>query len=663
VAPSALRPGSPWLADPAPGRGSLAQGEYAVSRVRRGLVSIALALGLAGGLLTAAGGAASADTSVALPWSTFSHVLADGHGHVFVTGGSGTTSVWVRDADGAAVTSITNMNGASGMALSADGSTLYVSLYDDAAVSAIDTTTLAEVHRYAMPSTCPDSVAVVGSALWVGITCDHQWSHLGNVDLGTGTVTDVVTSLYNPLLVADPADSGVLYVADRGESPSTLYKFTVSGTALTLAASVSPGDNLQDFALDPDGTHIVTACGSPYQHNKFLTSDLSADGSYASGTYPNAVAASTTNHVLALGVDGIYWADVYVYRSGSQVRTVDYPTNDEVLGAGLALSPDGSRLYAVTQTHTLHVIVSPGAAASSLAITAPATGIRGAAYTASAVLTSGGAPVVGAAVSATRVDQRGTASFSLVTDATGNVSAKDTPSVGGPATWTFSYAGDVDRSPVAAKKVVIIARTATVLSIATNAKSYGYGARATVTVHLGTTYNSRTVYVYALQYGSSTKAPGTLIAHGSVNRKGNLTVTFRMTRKTTFTAKFLGDYRYDSRTRTTAPSVTPKVSIQAAGYHSRSGSYYVYSTVPAYFRASTSPGRTSGCASFVAQRLVGATWKTVATLSCATVQSDGWAYAYFTNPLKGAKYRTRALVKSNSYSLAGGSGWMYFLFK
>ena len=82
---------------------------------------------------------ASADTTVALPWSSFSHVLADAHGRVYVTGGTGTDGVWVRNADGSANSMIANEAGATGMALSGDGTTLYVALHDGNAVATIDT--------------------------------------------------------------------------------------------------------------------------------------------------------------------------------------------------------------------------------------------------------------------------------------------------------------------------------------------------------------------------------------------------------------------------------------------------------------------------------------------------------------------------------------------
>lgn len=628
--------------------------------VRRAVIATAAAV-LAAGTLPLLGGPAAADANVPLPGSGFRAVLADSHGHVYVTSGHGSTSVWVGGVDGAALTTIPSMDGAAGMALSADGTTLYVALYDGAAVAAIDTTSLTETHRYAMPSTCPDSVAVAGGALWVGVTCDAQWSYIDNVELATGTVTQpTMDQVYNPLLLADPTDGTVLYAGSRGLSPSSLVRYTVSGTTLTPSASVSPGSGFADMAFDGNGTDIVTASASPSQHNRFARADLATDGSYASNDWPDSVATSGT--LVAAGSYSPYSTDVNVYRAGTLVRSIDFGTGDELQADGLALSPDGSRLYAVTATHTLHVITAPGAAASTLVLTGPSTGTRGIAYSVSGVLTSGGAPVVGAAVAATRTDLSGVKHYSLTTDATGKVTAKDTPLVGGPVTWTFSYAGNALHRAVTTKKVVTIARATTTLTIVPSASKYKYGATATLTVHLGTTYNSRTVSVYARPLATSVKAPGTLVARARVDSHGNLVVHYRMVRRTTFTAAFAGDYRYNPRTATTSPNVISAPVVQPGGYASYSNGIYYFTGGVGYFRATSNPARYDGCATWTAQRLQGSSWVTLPT-ACFAFESDHFSYASFSSSLKNVKYRIRVSVGSNSYSLAGVSAWKYFMFR
>lgn len=814
---------------------------------------------------------ASAGTSTALPWSTFGHVLADAHGHVYVTGGHGADGVWVRHADGSADTTITGEAGASGMTLSADGSTLYVALLDAAAIAAISTTTLTETARFATTGHCPDSLALLGSTVWFSSRCVAvDLGGLGVVDLSSSAVAYTEPTLGGSFLLAVPGDATSLLVATRSQSytPTTVTRFSVSGSTLTQTAFYAGSDpingtavNLGGMAIDPDGTHVVIGCGAPNNHLKLRLSDLAVDGSYTANTYPNAVATSTVaGGIVAGGVLGIYNPDVWIYRAGNFVRTYSF---DDVLAAdGLALSPDASRLYAISTqiggglplfhvlddpgkapstlslvgpsqvapghgvhltgslvdtvgpigavtltvsrtvgstttpmpdvvtavdgsytvddtlgtsdaTYTTHYAgdatrgaatatvqvlavksvttltlngpasVVPGGAvaltgsltdpdgavaaatlsvtrddgtgatplpdavtasdgsysvndtaasaaisytvsyagdsshtpsqatkqvavvknASSITIVAPTTGTRGVAYTVSGILSGGGAPVVGATVALKRTDLVGTKTLSLKTNASGGYSYRDVPAVGGPVTWTASWVGDATNAAVTKSRVVTIARAATALSIKASASSYKYGAKATVTVHLGTTYNRRDVYVYARPLApGGPAAPGTLISHVRVNSLGNAVISYTMRSRTTFTVRFVGDYRYAVAARAVTPNVVTTVPIETTGYSAKSGSTYLFKGSIAYFRASTRPLRTSGCVSFQAQALRRGSWVSAGTLSCAAIQGDYFAYAIANRILPGTLFRIRAVVGSTSYSLGGTSAWITFKF-
>ncbi|MFE0328574.1 hypothetical protein ACFW08_17650 [Streptomyces sp. NPDC058960] len=64
------------------------------------------------------------------------------------------------------------------------------------------------------------------------------------------------------------------------------------------------------------------------------------------------------------------------------------------------------------------------------------------------------------------------------------------------------------------------------LSVATDAKSYHSGATVKVTAHLGTTYNSRVVTLYAQPAGASR----TQLKSGKVDAYGNLVAYYRISR-------------------------------------------------------------------------------------------------------------------------------------
>ncbi|GAA2116902.1 hypothetical protein [Actinomadura alba] len=63
--------------------------------------------------------------------------------------------------------------------------------------------------------------------------------------------------------------------------------------------------------MTPDAGRVVVACGSPYYHQAFRTADLSDDGRYTTGTYPNAVAIASDG-VIAAGSDSSTSSDVYL---------------------------------------------------------------------------------------------------------------------------------------------------------------------------------------------------------------------------------------------------------------------------------------------------------------------------------------------------------------
>src|SRR4051794_14730455 len=124
-------------------------------RVKRRLaVATASAVAVVGsvasvGLTAGSAAAATTPTTVALPISTYSHMLLDpAHQHIFISS-AGSNTILVTNYSGQTVATIANEPGAYGLALSSDGSTVYAALSTGDAISAISTDTLAETARYA----------------------------------------------------------------------------------------------------------------------------------------------------------------------------------------------------------------------------------------------------------------------------------------------------------------------------------------------------------------------------------------------------------------------------------------------------------------------------------------------------------------------------------
>ncbi len=203
------------------------------------------------------------------------------------------------------------------------------------------------------------------------------------------------------------------------------------------------------------------------------------------------------------------------------------------------------------------------------------------------------------------------------------------------------------------------------MSITTNAPSYAYGATAKITAHLGTTYNGRTLAIYAQPYGGK-KA---LIETGTVDSRGNLATTYELTRKTTFTAAFAGDYRYAPATAATTAPAYAKVSESLSGYYGSTHYggllYRVYHhTAKAKLNVTVTPNKAGQCVRFQIQRYYSDAWHTQSTSPCRTLSTTSTSYATLglSNAVN-SKFRMRAEYLHSSKdtgNLSTRGAWQYF---
>ncbi len=304
------------------------------------------------------------DRAPALPLPAFGELLVDNaHQVLYVSGGRTANSVLVLGFDGRVRATVDHEYGATGMALSADGKTLYVAEAAGDAVSAVDTGTLTERARYAapVPGTCPTSLARTGDRVWVGYGCGTSWDG-GIAELDTAAAQpqlvlgkqdqsgDTHYSAAPRLAAGTTADQSTLAVSEPALSPVTLSGYRVDGDRLRLlAAAPRGGSNLNDLALSPDGATAFLAAGSQHQVDAFATADLSSAGAYATGSSPAAVALNSDGTQLATAT-GAPGGQVLLHPVGrSTTTTVGRLPDDETAAAhGLAFSADGGTLFLVT---------------------------------------------------------------------------------------------------------------------------------------------------------------------------------------------------------------------------------------------------------------------------------------------------------------------------
>lgn len=255
----------------------------------------------------------------------------------------------------------------------------------------------------------------------------------------------------------------------------------------------------------------------------------------------------------------------------------------------------------------------------------------------------------------------------MLVSADGGFVVHDTPQVGDTNTYTLTYDGGTSYLPVTASAKVQVSRAAPGLSVATDAKSYHPGATTKVTAHLGTTYNSRSVTLYAHPVGKAR----TRLKGGAVDAHGNLAASYKASRNTVFSAVFNGDDRYAPRTVTAIATVTPTVRtvMQYPLGTTRIGSttYQVFykSEGTMGFSVRATPGQSNGCATMYVEQQTKGAWHRIAAQSCTVSTLDGW-YNY-TRALKlfpnGGRFRVRGHYMPPAKSAQTTdvwSPWTYF---
>jgi len=435
-------------------------------------------------------GAAHADITAPLTQlSAFHQILVDeSAGYVFLSEGQdgmdffhnptyGDPGIVVTDLTGTYLTTIDSGDGVEGMALSADGNTLYAALGADSAVAAIDvssitaaTNTPAQTLLNLHGSERPYSVALQSGKLWVSYNPSTAsppgLSTIGYFDLSqAGPAFDdqlEVNFGYGwwdaPELSADPADSGVLVAHSEQDYPAEVAAYIVDGQLGSLGGPSSLQvngddgcDSANQLAVVPGGKEFITACGYPYSHYVFSTTGFSQAGSYPTGAFPQAVAIASGTGLVAAGTDTSTTGapSIYVYNSGGAAPVNAYGFGADANGpqllatAGLALSPDGSELYAVTtdgSMYTLHVLDQPAVTGTSLSLTGPATAAATGHLTLNGTLTLANGPApAGETVSVTRTSGSGTVTLPSVTTNTGGTfTVPDSPPAAGTYTYTAS---------------------------------------------------------------------------------------------------------------------------------------------------------------------------------------------------------------------------------
>ncbi|HWG22746.1 hypothetical protein [Actinospica sp.] len=440
---------------------------------RRAFALVVTFVACSAGVFGAAGAAHAATAqpntvlSTVLPFSNVADTIVDTKtGYIFVSGDS--TYVEVLSLSGRVLGQITNQQGASGMALSADGGTLYVADTGGDSISVINASTLAQVTSYSTPNLSPAHVALAGGELWftTASTLDVQ-----KVDLATGTAspTTASTDYYGAALEASPDAPNTLVTGTYGLSSSTVYVYSVDAGALTLATgntgqlnSSMECDNLEGMVITPDGQSLVLSCGYPHYGLEVSLAGLDNENTYNTGPYPNSAAVSSDDKVL-IGVEsGVNNGPLPVaeFDLGDSTAIADYGVNTAQDDSSdsvpfVAWGANDSVFYAVVDGYgaspTLETIVLN----STMTLNAPALAHPGTSYAVTGSVTD----LAGAEVTVSRVAGGTTTNLGpFTTDASGAFRFSDAVAKAGTtATYTASVVGASTLTATASVPIIPVA--------------------------------------------------------------------------------------------------------------------------------------------------------------------------------------------------------------
>jgi hypothetical protein len=333
---------------------------------------------LLAGLLVAGAPPAAADTVLeggqALPLSRYAaHVVDEARGRIYITAGPGDDRLAVTDLQGQPVQTVEGLTGASSMALSDDGTSLFVALETHRVVR-LDAETLTVAQTYDLPDFQEvTDLAWAGGRLWVvgrSFCCNND--NAFSLDPATGEQTPL-TGLEGafPALTTTPSgrllvlmrSTGDVSLVDPGSGAVLVTRGFADGVANLLTArtgqpyvvtenpsgldhlvlldedtleTVRSTEVSSSLAVDMDGAIAVSSSGSGWD-NSFGVDVRDADTSTRLNRFRlSAVPADKYPAVLATVLTS---AGLVVIHRGADIVAASLVRDPSVLSTTLSVDP------------------------------------------------------------------------------------------------------------------------------------------------------------------------------------------------------------------------------------------------------------------------------------------------------------------------------------
>ncbi|MEV4343641.1 hypothetical protein AB0J83_04090 [Actinoplanes sp. NPDC049596] len=212
-----------------------------------------------------------------------------------------------------------------------------------------------------------------------------------------------------------------------------------------------------------------------------------------------------------------------------------------------------------------------------------------------------------------------------------------------------------------------VTRVSPALTLTPNNTVNAYGSTVTVTARLGTTATNRVVEIWADPNGTE---PARLLRKTTVDAKGNLTASLKLTRTTAVQVKFAGDAKYLPATAKAVLNTRVAIALQPSRQYkaAKIGSVpyrYYRTTVHPYFVTTMTayPGRKQRLIFEVAS---GDAWKTWRVLDVPLTSAGKSAFTLTGAHPAGARYRVRAVyvtgTSGDNVNYTTYGSYQYFTF-
>lgn len=250
----------------------------------------------------------------------------------------------------------------------------------------------------------------------------------------------------------------------------------------------------------------------------------------------------------------------------------------------------------------------------------------------------------------------------VITDSTGRFALTTAPRFGRITWYHLSFLGEPAylKSATASFRVDVD-RLRPTLSIALQKSAIWYNQKAVVRIHLGRTYQCRTVILFAVPAGGGLHRVFT----GPVGRDGNVTQRVAMNRNTKFIAWFKGDARYNARrvSITELSGLLPSLSL--GGGYGTSGKYRLYrSDQSITLTGKLLPAQPGRCLRFIAFHGKDGKWVEDGYSPCVPTNRKGVGTTTFhpPNPKLNAPYLLEAFFKGDKLHCWSRSAARYATF-